>query len=240
MMKGKKKFMAIKIDLAKAYDRLNWSFIKNSLVAFGLNNDFIKLIMACISSASHKILWNGTKSESFKPSRGIISFADNLLLFAEASVDQMRIILNYLNIFCEASGQKVNPQKTSILFSKNVTGQEAAQIAGYRGFSISENLGRYLGAHIFSGRSNVNKYRFLADKINSCLSGWKKQCLSLAGRLTLANSVMGTTANFHMQHDKIPKTILLNIEQSQREFIWGSNSNGRKAHLVSWNTLCKP
>lgn len=167
-------------------------------------------------------------------------FADDLLLFAEASVDQMRIILDSLNSFCEASGQKINPEKTSIVFSKNVTGQEATKIAGYGGFSISENLGRYLGAHIFSGRSSVNRYRFLTDKINSRLSGWKKQCLSLAGRLTLANSIMGAVANFHMQHDKIPKSILLNIEQSQRDFIWGRNSNGRKAHLINWSTLCKP
>lgn len=45
-----------------------------------------------------------------------------------------------------------------------------------------------------------------------------------------------------MQHDKIPKPILLNIERSQRDLIWGSNQNGKKAHLVNWEgeVLCKP
>lgn len=107
------------------------------------------------------------------------------------------------------------------------------------GFSIAENLGRYLGAHIFYGRTSPNRYRFLTDKINSKLGGWKKR-LSLVGRITLANSVLGSMASYHMQHEKIPKSILLNIERSQRDFIWGSNPNGRKPHLVSWEVLCKP
>lgn len=101
-------------------------------------------------------------------------------------------------------------------------------------------MGRYLGAHIYSGRTNSSRYRFLSDRINTRLSGWKRQCLSLAGRMTLANFVMGASATLYMQHEKIPKFILLKIEQMQREFIWGSNPNGRKAHLVNWSTMCKP
>lgn len=47
-------------------------------------------------------------------------FADDLLLFDEASLEQMRIILDCLHCFFDSSGQNVNPQKTSIVFSKNV------------------------------------------------------------------------------------------------------------------------
>jgi len=50
-------------------------------------------------------------------------FADDLLLFAEASIEQAHCIMHCLNLFCEASGQKINNQKTQFFFSKNVDQQ---------------------------------------------------------------------------------------------------------------------
>ena len=68
---GKKGFMAIKVDLEKAYDRLNWDFIHNTLQETGLPNDMIQIIMKCITSVTMKVLWNGEVSDEFVPSRGI-------------------------------------------------------------------------------------------------------------------------------------------------------------------------
>lgn len=69
--KGKVGFMAIKVDLAKAYDRLEWSFVHHALNAFRLPQMLIDLIMSCISSTSISILFNGGKLNSFKPTSGI-------------------------------------------------------------------------------------------------------------------------------------------------------------------------
>ena len=69
--KGRFWFMAVKIDLAKAYDRLEWSFILKVLLAFRFPQSLIVLIMSCISSTSMSILFNGGKLDTFKPSRGI-------------------------------------------------------------------------------------------------------------------------------------------------------------------------
>lgn len=70
-MKRRKSLMSNKIDLKKAYDRLSWPFIRNCLEMLNLPGVFISLIMACITSACFQILWNGDKSDSFLPSRGI-------------------------------------------------------------------------------------------------------------------------------------------------------------------------
>ena len=69
--KGKEGFMVVKIDLEKAYDRLEWCFIRKVLTCFGFPPNTIKLIMSCISSSSTSLLFNGEKFSLFTPCRGI-------------------------------------------------------------------------------------------------------------------------------------------------------------------------
>ena len=70
-IKGKEGYMAIKVDLEKAYDRLEWSFIHQVLIAFRFPQNLIKLIMSCITSSKVSILFNGSALDPFAPSRGI-------------------------------------------------------------------------------------------------------------------------------------------------------------------------
>ena len=63
--------MIVKIDFEKAYDRLEWSFIKMVLEHFGLPENIVKLIMSCVSSTTTSILFNGSRMYSFQPTRGI-------------------------------------------------------------------------------------------------------------------------------------------------------------------------
>ena len=54
--KDKKGFMAIKIDLEKAYDHLDWNFVVDFLRDLGLNDQFVSLVWHRISSISMNIL----------------------------------------------------------------------------------------------------------------------------------------------------------------------------------------
>ena len=63
--------MAIKIDLEKAYDKLEWSFIREMLIRINLPQGLIKLIISCVTLVSTSILLNGGNLEYFNPSRGI-------------------------------------------------------------------------------------------------------------------------------------------------------------------------
>ena len=69
---GNRGFMAIKVDLEKAYDRLCWDFINETLCEAHIPSGLIQVIMACKTSASMRVLWNGENTESFKPSRGSV------------------------------------------------------------------------------------------------------------------------------------------------------------------------
>ena len=63
--------MAIKLDLQKAYDRVNWDFTKAVLTNLGFNDTFTRWITNYISTVSYKVMVNGGKSDQFKPSRGL-------------------------------------------------------------------------------------------------------------------------------------------------------------------------
>lgn len=69
--KGKVGYMALKIDLEKAYDKLEWSFIRDMLFRSNLPEDLIGIIMSCISTVLMEILVNGEALEPIYPSRGI-------------------------------------------------------------------------------------------------------------------------------------------------------------------------
>ena len=69
--KGKVGYMAIKIDLEKAYDKLEWSFIRDMLIRENLLADLIDIIMSCISMVSTSVLFNGETLDLIYPSRGI-------------------------------------------------------------------------------------------------------------------------------------------------------------------------
>ena len=69
--KGKEGYIVVKIDLEKAYDLLEWSFIRLVLTHFGFPDNIIQLILSCVSSTSASLLFNGNKLPAFYPSRRI-------------------------------------------------------------------------------------------------------------------------------------------------------------------------
>lgn len=62
--KGKNGLMAIKIDLEKAYDKIEWSFIREMIFSFNFPSNLIELIMTCVSSILSTLLFNGGYLES--------------------------------------------------------------------------------------------------------------------------------------------------------------------------------
>ena len=68
---GRGEFCAYKLDLAKAYDRVDWNFLKCMLSALGFASGWIKWIMACVTSVKFSVRFNGQLLESFSPSCGI-------------------------------------------------------------------------------------------------------------------------------------------------------------------------
>jgi hypothetical protein len=62
--------MILKLDLSKAYDKINWNFLKSMLGAFGFNLSWISWIISLSSMKFFSILLNGSPSPNFNASRG--------------------------------------------------------------------------------------------------------------------------------------------------------------------------
>lgn len=63
--------MAIKLDMSKAYDRIEWCFIRVVLEKLGFNALWINMIMTCISSPTYAVLINGEPKGFIRPTRGL-------------------------------------------------------------------------------------------------------------------------------------------------------------------------
>ena len=65
------KVMVLKLDLVKAFVRVNWSFLRLVLLQIGIPGIYVNWIMGYVESANFVVLINGTPSNLFPVSRGI-------------------------------------------------------------------------------------------------------------------------------------------------------------------------
>ena len=69
--RGKQGDCAIKLDMAKAYDRVEWRYLECIMRAMGFPEVWISLVMKCVTSVTFSVRVNGVFSDEFKPSRGL-------------------------------------------------------------------------------------------------------------------------------------------------------------------------
>ncbi|KAL1191161.1 putative mitochondrial protein [Cardamine amara subsp. amara] len=63
-------FMAIKTNMSKAYDKVEWDILKVLFKKLGFDDQWAKWVMACIRSVSFYVLVNGNSFGFISPKRG--------------------------------------------------------------------------------------------------------------------------------------------------------------------------
>lgn len=283
--KARKGAAIVKVDLEKAYDRIEWSFVKQTLEDAGAPSKLTGIIMDLVSSSSCRLIWNGELTDEITPSRGLrqgdplspylfvlcmerlghwlmkkveegrlrplkiarrtpgisyLFFADDLLLFAEADEDQLSCLREGLEQFFKCSGQKVNYTKSSLMCSSNIPQEEAKRLSDAVGIPLKMEFGKYLGCHMLQKGRNKEAHMELMEHVKGKLQGWKARCLSRAGRLTLAQTVLGSIPIFQMQIERLPKWVCMELDKAVRSCVWVKHDGERGMHLIRWETIIKP
>jgi hypothetical protein len=70
-MWSKASFMGIKLDMSKAYDRVECDFLEAVMGRLGFADWWIRLVMICVYSVSYAVVVNGNLVGHIKPTRGI-------------------------------------------------------------------------------------------------------------------------------------------------------------------------
>ncbi|KAK4285196.1 hypothetical protein QN277_001926 [Acacia crassicarpa] len=155
-------------------------------------------------------------------------------------MNQVHTINQCLKTFYDSSGLKVNHQKTCVFFSDNVNHIRRSELCTSLGFSITYDLGKYLGVPLHHKRVTKESYQFVVNKVKTRLSTWKAKNLSAARRTTLISSVTMSIPGYVMQTSSLPMTTCESLDKYNRKFLWVSTEDKQKIPLVSWDAICKP
>ncbi|CAA7018822.1 unnamed protein product [Microthlaspi erraticum] len=204
------------------------------------------MLVLCMERLCHLIdmavvekKWKPIRLSRRGPHLSHVCFADDLILFAEASIAQIRVIRRILEQFGVASGQ-VSLEKSKIYFSENVNREMGKLISDESGTGAIRDLGKYLGMPVLQKRINNNTSGKVLKKVSSRLAGWKGQMRSLAGRITLTKAVLSSITVHTMSSIMLPQSTLARLDKTLRSFLWGDSIDRRRQHLVSWNRVCHP
>jgi hypothetical protein len=68
---GKRGLCAVKLDMHKSYDRVEWCFLEKIMLKMGCARRWVDMIMACVKSVRYKVRINSMETETFSPTRGL-------------------------------------------------------------------------------------------------------------------------------------------------------------------------
>ncbi|KAL0416467.1 UNVERIFIED_CONTAM: hypothetical protein Slati_3478600 [Sesamum latifolium] len=129
--------IALKLDMSKAYDRVEWAFLRGTLLRLGFNHRFVALVMLLVTPVSYFLILNevfscliqdaegrgrlmGVSVAPQAPRVSHLLFVDDTLVFCEGTTEQIREVRWILQVYARASGQEINLQKSTMVISGGV------------------------------------------------------------------------------------------------------------------------
>ncbi|KAL0423233.1 UNVERIFIED_CONTAM: Retrovirus-related Pol polyprotein from type-2 retrotransposable element R2DM [Sesamum radiatum] len=222
---------ALKVDLRKAYDTVEWDFLFATLRMFGFPAVFIRWIEECVTSAHFSVFVNGGVHGFFAGARGLTQ-GDPISPYIFVLV--MEVLQMILQQLIDQDGQ--------FLFHWRCQELKLFQL------SFADDLLLLCKADVRSVnlfRRGLDLFASLSDcqplllKIDSRIKEWEGVQLSFAGRVHLIKSVLVSLEVYWAMAFILPKGIIKEMIKRLRSFLWkGTSSSGYPK--VAWEVVCKP
>ncbi|KAA3488442.1 reverse transcriptase [Gossypium australe] len=192
---GKEGSFALKLDMSKTYDRVEWWFIKGDHLSpylFLLCGEGLSTLLR-LRESSDAI--RGTREVRGAPRVTHLLFADGSLIFGDATAMGTSNVLKVLQLYAKCSGQLVNFEKSSVFFSSNVDMRNRLDVGRILGIRHADNLEKYLSLPCMVGQNKKWAFASLRDKIQSQISSWSTRLLSIGGREVFIKSILPSNPN---------------------------------------------
>ncbi|GKD67596.1 hypothetical protein Tco_1321686, partial [Tanacetum coccineum] len=234
---------SFKVDIQKAYDTVDWGFLRSILIGFGFHPTMIEWIMVCVSTLLQRRV---SLAEDFRfhhhcEKQRIINlcFADDLFLFARGHLDSVSVIMDTLDEFMNVSGLVPSIPKSTAFFC-NVPIALKSSILNLMPFAEGTLPVRYLGVPLISSRLLYRDCKVLVEKLESRVNDWRNKFLSLAGRMQLVRSVLSSMHIYWASVFILPVRIISDLEQLMRGFLWCQGEMKKGKAKVAWDSVCLP
>eukprot|EP00253_Pinus_taeda_P027885 PITA_27885 len=163
-------------------------------------------------------------------------FVDDIMLFGEPTVKEVKHLRRILDLFAEASGLEINRDK-SCVFIFNTVDQVKAHLIRLLGFRRGELPTKYLGNILDFTSKKMKNWQGVLDKLSNKVANWAFRTLNIAGRIVLAKSVLQAIPVYPLSIMAAPLGICTRIREVIRNFIWRGADQKKKWALASWSQL---
>ncbi|XP_073046053.1 uncharacterized protein [Primulina eburnea] len=218
--------MAIKLDISKAYDRVEMEFLHIIMKKMGFSDKWVELILRYITSSSFSVFLNGLSNLlNSRVGAAIFFFADDGLILGSTDVLNCANIREVLSTYADASGQVINLQKYSITFSPNLSAEHKSQVYTALHMPQNESYEIYLGLPAFIGRNRNQVSDGIKQRVWRKLQAWKHNLFSAGDREILIKAVAQATSIYTMSIFKISYVLCHCLQQMIMKFWWSNNKN---------------
>ena len=143
------------------------------------------------------------------------------MLFCKAKRKEVSLLMEILELYEAASGQKINTEKSSVTFSHNTSLETRNEVLGILGPMQDPRQGKYLGLPSVIGKSKNQVFAKIKEKVGKKLSEWKEKMLSMGGKEILIKAVTQAISTYTMSCFQLQKWLYEDLERMERNFWWG-------------------